>query len=299
MERKLHLRWHRPLHSVLQKLGIPAEISTTYQGYYANAIEDLAKNDSLDIIPGVQKLDYGYGAACAHRMPTAPGWRHLDGSACVQPSRGRSGSTTSRKSNLQASGWIRRPVPAPTANTRAPPLSCAALRRESVRFAPASFACLPSIVMAGSLAAPSRTGFYVQQSVVDRLYALPPGKPSAASEIFGPGPWHALAWHNAAASCSPALASHRGMRHHEAAEAVGFTVHAGDHSCMRGDSCPQQRDAISNLTRAMSDGLFRVEFHSATAKAKAYRDFINEVRLQALAVEACPDRKWCRRNRRA
>jgi hypothetical protein len=187
----------------------------------------------------------------------------------------------------------RRPILAPL------PLSCAALRRESVRFAPASFACLPSIVMAGSLAAPSRTGFYVQQSVVDRLYALPPGKPSAASEIFGPGPWHALAWHNAAASCSPALASHRGMRHHEAAEAVGFTVHAGDHSCMRGDSCPQQRDAISNLTRAMSDGLFRVEFHSATAKAKAYRDFINEVRLQALAVEACPDRKWCRRNRRA
>jgi hypothetical protein len=159
--------------------------------------------------------------------------------------------------------------------------------------------CGHAWVSAGSMGAPLRTGFYVQQSVVDRLYALPPGKPSAASEIFGPGPWHALAWHNAAASCSPALASHRGMRHHEAAEAVGFTVHAGDHSCMRGDSCPQQRDAISNLTRAMSDGLFRVEFHSATAKAKAYRDFINEVRLRALAVEACPDRKWCRRNRRA
>ena len=181
------------------------------------------------------------------------------------------------------------------------PRSGAASRHDSVPFAHARFACLPSFAMAGSLAAPSRRGFYVQQSVVDRLYALPSGKPSAASETFGSGPWHALAWHNAAASCSPALASHRGMRHHEAAEAVGFTVHAGDNPCMRGDSCRQQRDAISNLTRAMSNGLLRVEFHSATAKAKAYRDFINEVRprVQAFAVEACPDLKWCRRHRRA
>jgi hypothetical protein len=66
------------------------------------------------------------------------------------------------------------------------------------------------------------------------------------------------------------------MRDPEAAEAVGFTVHADGNKCVYGDSCQGQRDAVSNLTHAMSD-LFHVQFHSVTAKAKSLEGFVLEV----------------------
>jgi hypothetical protein len=78
------------------------------------------------------------------------------------------------------------------------------------------------------------------------------------------------------------LASYLGMRDPEAARVVDFTVHAGDNDCVMGDSCRGQRDAISNLTHAMSDDLFHVEFHSATAVAKGFDAFVQEVCIAEL-----------------
>ena len=81
-----------------------------------------------------------------------------------------------------------------------------------------------------------------------------------------------------AVSCSPALAGYRGMRDPDAAKAVDFTVHAGENDCITGDTCKGQRDPISNLTQAMSENIFRVEFHTATSKAKPLAGVIQEVR---------------------
>ncbi len=126
--------------------------------------------------------------------------------------------------------------------------------------------------LAGSLGAPLKTGLYVQRSVVERLYA--------ASAIHDPGSdprIPCVVALNSAVLCSPALASYLGMRDPEAARVVNFTVHAGDNDCVMGDSCRGQRDAISNLTHAMSDDLFHVEFHSASAVAKGFDAFVQEV----------------------
>ena len=131
--------------------------------------------------------------------------------------------------------------------------------------------------LAGSLGAPLKTGLYVQRSVVERLYA--------ASAIHDPGSDPRIPCVGAldsAVLCSPALASYLGMRDPEAARVVNFTVHAGDNRCVTGDSCRGQRDAISNLTRAMSDDLFHVEFHSATAAAKGFEAFVQEVCIAEL-----------------
>jgi hypothetical protein len=126
--------------------------------------------------------------------------------------------------------------------------------------------------LAGSLGVPRRTGFYVQQSVVDRLYAA-----SAQHEPFA-RPFHLLnSGLEPAVSRSPALSGYRGMRDPEAAEAVDFTVHAGENDCITGDTCKGQKDPISNLTQAMSADIFRVEFHAATSKAKPLAGFIQEV----------------------
>ena len=67
------------------------------------------------------------------------------------------------------------------------------------------------------------------------------------------------------------------MRDPEAAEAVDFTVHAGENNCITGDTCKGQKDPISNLTQAISADIFRVEFHAATSKAKPLAGFIQEV----------------------
>jgi hypothetical protein len=129
--------------------------------------------------------------------------------------------------------------------------------------------------LAGSLGAPLKTGLYVQRSVVERLYA--------ASAIHDPGSdprIPCVVAPESAVLCSPALASYLGMRDPEAARVVNFTVHAGDRKaakCVMGDSCRGQIDAISHLTHAMSDDLFHVEFHSATAVAKGFDAFVQEV----------------------
>ena len=126
--------------------------------------------------------------------------------------------------------------------------------------------------LAGSLGAPLKTGLYVQRSVVERLYA--------ASAIHDPAAdprIPCVVAPESAILCSPAMASYLGMRDPAAARVVDFTVHAGDNNCVMGDSCRGQRDAISNLTRAMSDDLFHVEFHSATAAAKGFDAFVQEV----------------------
>ena len=73
------------------------------------------------------------------------------------------------------------------------------------------------------------------------------------------------------------MSGYRGMRDPEAAEAVDFTVHAGENDCITGDTCKGQRDPISNLTQAMSENIFRVEFHAATSKAKPLAGVIQEV----------------------
>ena len=80
---------------------------------------------------------------------------------------------------------------------------------------------------------------------------------------------------------SPALSGYRGMRDPEAAKAVGATVHAWYEPCVKGDSCQGQRDEISNLTHAMSEGLFHVEFHSQ--QIKSWHAFAKEVRVCARA----------------
>jgi hypothetical protein len=67
------------------------------------------------------------------------------------------------------------------------------------------------------------------------------------------------------------------LRDPEAAKAVDFTVHAGENGCITGDTCKGQRDPISNLTQAVSENIFRVEFHTATSKAKPLEGFIHEV----------------------
>lgn len=76
---------------------------------------------------------------------------------------------------------------------------------------------------------------------------------------------------------SPALSGYRGLRDPEAAKAVGFAAHAGSNTCNFGDTCKGQSDPISNLTKAMSDGLLQVEFHDPTAKSKPLAAFIQEV----------------------
>ena len=68
------------------------------------------------------------------------------------------------------------------------------------------------------------------------------------------------------------------MRDPDAAKAVDFTVHAGENDCITGDTCKGQRDPISNLTQAISENIFRVEFHTATSKAKPLAGVIQEVR---------------------
>jgi hypothetical protein len=43
---------------ILQKLGFPTKLATSYQAYYDSPIEDMAHGESIQIYPGVNKLDY-------------------------------------------------------------------------------------------------------------------------------------------------------------------------------------------------------------------------------------------------
>jgi hypothetical protein len=47
----------RTMH-ILQKLGFPTKLATSYQAYYDSPIEDMAHGESIQIYPGVNKLDY-------------------------------------------------------------------------------------------------------------------------------------------------------------------------------------------------------------------------------------------------
>jgi hypothetical protein len=86
---------------------------------------------------------------------------------------------------------------------------------------------------------------------------------------------HAQAWRR----CSPSLAGFRGLRDPAVAEALGYTLHYGYEPCLIADSCDNQRDAITNLTRAISDR-FRVEYHGVTSTAKGFDDFVQEVPIR-------------------
>ena len=48
---------------MLQKLGIPTEIRTSFATYYDNPIDAMAQGDSVHIMPGVDKTRRDYGAA--------------------------------------------------------------------------------------------------------------------------------------------------------------------------------------------------------------------------------------------
>ena len=66
---------HRSIAFVLQKLGIPTEIGTSYVGYYDNPIDAMAEGDSVHIMPGVDKTraDYRTAAFLSRRRPMHAG----------------------------------------------------------------------------------------------------------------------------------------------------------------------------------------------------------------------------------
>ena len=45
--------------SDLQKLGIPTAIVSSYRTYYDTPLEDMSNGDSIQIMPGVNKNQYG------------------------------------------------------------------------------------------------------------------------------------------------------------------------------------------------------------------------------------------------
>ena len=87
---------------VLQKLGIPTEISHNYLSFHDNPIDDMADAEglgsSIHIMPGVNKELYG--AAPWHRISLHAGCRISD---WLQPTRGKGNCTTTVKSSPQAS----------------------------------------------------------------------------------------------------------------------------------------------------------------------------------------------------
>ncbi len=90
---------------MLQKLGIPTEISTEYLGFHDNSIDDMADAEglgsSIHIMPGVNKELYG--AAPFHRIFLQASCRISD---CLQLTRGKGNCTTTVKSSPQASAAI-------------------------------------------------------------------------------------------------------------------------------------------------------------------------------------------------
>ena len=78
---------------------------------------------------------------------------------------------------------------------------------------------------------------------------------------------------------SPSLAGHRGLKDPEVAKYLGNTLHYWEDECLVADSCAAVSDTITNLTRAMSDGLYQVQYHSPTSKAPSYRNFLLQVRV--------------------
>ena len=126
---------------------------------------------------------------------------------------------------------------------------------------------------------PRRSGFYVQQHLLDRLYADPSFDAAVLPELSS---FSAQAW----LRCSPSLAGFRGLRDPAVAEALGYTLHYGYDPCLIADSCDNQRDAITNLTRAMSDR-FRVEYHGVTSTAKGFDDFVQEVPIRQRLYTVC------------
>ena len=139
----------------LQKLGIPTEIVTGHQPWYNNPIEDMADahglGSSIHIMPGVEA--HLYRAAPCHCWLTRARCAVLFGcSRLVAKVRLR-----------RHKGRLRRQLEAS--------LLYALTLHLSLR------GCHPHAGigvysrLSGTLGAPLRTGFYVQQSVVRRLYA--------------------------------------------------------------------------------------------------------------------------------
>jgi hypothetical protein len=54
---------HGSIAFVLQKLGIPTEIGTSWLAYYDNPIDAMAHGDAVHIMPGVDKTRQDYGVA--------------------------------------------------------------------------------------------------------------------------------------------------------------------------------------------------------------------------------------------
>ena len=66
---------HGSITLVLQKLGIPTEIGTSWLGYYDNPIDAMAQGDSVHIMPGVDKTreDYRTAPCLFRRRPMHAG----------------------------------------------------------------------------------------------------------------------------------------------------------------------------------------------------------------------------------
>ena len=145
---------HGSIAFVLQKLGIPTEIGTSWLAYYDNPIDAMAEGDSVHIMPGVDRKDYGATPRHCTRS-------QRDNSNCgfLQLTRGKSKSMTIERSSPQARDY------------RACEHTHSRLPSGLERFCEHVVCNSARSRLAGSLGAPLRTGFYVQQRVVDRLYA--------------------------------------------------------------------------------------------------------------------------------
>ena len=91
---------HRSITFVLQKLGIPTDISTTWSDYYDNPIDAMAQGDAVHIMPGVDKTRQDYGAALRHCTQSRR--RDNANGGFLQLTRGKSKSMTIERSSPQA-----------------------------------------------------------------------------------------------------------------------------------------------------------------------------------------------------
>jgi hypothetical protein len=101
---------HGSIAFVLQKLGIPTEIGTSWLAYYDNPIDAMAEGDSVHIMPGVDRKDYGATPRHCTRSQ-----RDNSNGGFLQLTRGKSKSMTIERSSPQARDYRAREHTPPTA----------------------------------------------------------------------------------------------------------------------------------------------------------------------------------------
>ena len=101
---------HGSIAFVLQKLGIPTEIVTSRNRLYRTVIEDMANGDSVHIMPGVDRKDYGATPRHCTRSQ-----RDNSNGGFLQLTRGKSKSMTIERSSPQARDYRAREHTQPTA----------------------------------------------------------------------------------------------------------------------------------------------------------------------------------------